>query len=139
MRRTSIVLVTSLALVLFACGSRFIKKEEIQRISKNYEGVYVLRERVETGNFDSLNKGARVKIFFKAAGDYVSIYAYPYSQPREEAVGKNILQLFESDFPDKKFSEEVLRQRISDLVEEYKGKPDAPVKPAKAAKPAGRK
>jgi type II secretion system-associated lipoprotein len=127
------------ALLLVACGSRFVKKEEIQRISKDYEGVYVLRERIETGNFDSLNKGARVKIFFKAAGDYVSIYAYPYSQPREEAVGKNILQLFEGDFPDKKFSEALLRQRISELVEEYKGKPDAPDKPAKAAKPKGRK
>lgn len=134
-----ISLLAVLAPILFACGSRFIKKEEIQKISKDYEGVYVLRESVETGNFDSLNKGARVKIFFKAAADYVSIYAYPYSQPREEAVGKNILQLFEGDFPEKKFSEALLRQRIGDLVEEYKGKPDAPAKPVKAAKPAGRK
>ena len=139
MRHTLRVLLPCFALVFFACGSRFIKKEEIQRISKDYEGVYVLRERVETGNFDSLNKGARVKIFFKAAGDYVSVYAYPYSQPREEAVGKNILQLFEGDFPDKKFSEELLRQRISDLVEEYKGKPDAPAKSAKGARPARRR
>lgn len=121
-----------------ACGSRFVKKEEIQRISKDYEGVYVLRQRVETGNFDSLNQGARVKIFFKATGEYVSVYAYPYSQPREEAVGKNILQLFEGDFPDKKFSEAVLRERIAALVEEYKGKPDQVEKTA--AKPrAGKK
>lgn len=133
MRRTFVVLVASLALGLLACGSRFIRKEEIQRISKDYEGVYVLRERVETGNFDSLNKGARVKIFFKAAGDYVSVYAYPSSQSREEAVGKNILQLFESDFPDKKFSEELLRQRIAGLVEEYKGKGDTPARRKKQA------
>jgi len=139
MRDTLRVLVSCLLLVSVACGSRFIKKEDIQRISKDYEGVYVLRERVETGNFDSLNKGARVKIFFKAAGDYVSVYAYPYSQPREEAVGKNILQLFEGDFPDRKFSEEFLRQRIGELVEEYKVKPDSPVKPAKAARPASRR
>ncbi len=139
MRHTSLVLVASLALAIVACGSRFIRKEEIQRISRDYEGVYVLRERVETGNFDSLNKGARVKLFFKAASDYVSVYAYPYTQPREEAVGKNILQMFESDFPDKKFSEELLRARIAELVEEYKGKSDVSGKSAKGAKATGRK
>ncbi|GAB4443483.1 MAG: hypothetical protein OHK0011_25760 [Turneriella sp.] len=139
MRRKPLVRSAFLALLLVACGSRFVKKEDIQRISKDYEGVYVLRERVETGNFDFLNKGARVKIFFKAAGDYVSIYAYPYSQPREEAEGKNILQLFEGDFPDKKFSEAFLRQRLAELIEEYKGKPDAPGKAGRGAKPKGRK
>jgi type II secretion system-associated lipoprotein len=139
MRSVFRIALAALATLLVACGSRFVKKEEIQRISKDYEGVYVLRERVETGNFDSLNKGARVKIFFKAAGDYVSVYAYPYSQPREEAVGKNILQLFEGDFPDKKFNEALLRERLAELLEEYRGKSDAPDKPAKAAKAKGRK
>lgn len=139
MRSAFPIALAALATLLVACGSRFVKKEEIQRISKDYEGVYVLRERVETGNFDSLNKGARVKIFFKAAGDYVSVYAYPYSQPREEAVGKNILQLFEGDFPDKKFNEALLRERLAELLEEYRGKSDASEKPAKAAKAKGRK
>ena len=127
-----------LCLPVIACGSRVIRKEEIQRISKDYEGVYVLRNQIDTGNFDSLNKGARVKIFFKAASDYVSVYAYPYSQAREEAVGKNILQLFEGDFPDKKFDEQLLRARLAELLEEYKGKPEVPAKPGKAAKKAGR-
>lgn len=113
-----------LFLPLLYCSSRFVKKEEVQRISKDYEKVYALKERVEVGNFDSLNKGAKVKIYFKATGEYISIYAYPHSQAREEAVGKNILQLFDTDFPDKKFSEEVFRQRLSLLFEEYKGKLD---------------
>lgn len=113
-----------LTALLFACSSRLVKKEEIVRISKEYEKVYVLKEKIDVGNFDSLNKGAKVRIFFKTSGDYVSIYAYPYSQPREEAVGKNILQLFESDFPNKKFSEQVLRERIAALLEEYKGNVD---------------
>lgn len=134
MRRTTFVLVAGIVVLLGSCGSRFIRKEEIQRLSKDYEGVYVLRESVETGNFESLNKGARVRIFFKAAADYVSVYAYPHSQQREEAEGKNILQLFESDFPDKKFSEEILRQRLSELIEEYRGKSDASVKQPKGAK-----
>jgi len=109
-----------------ACGSKLVRKEEVQRISKEYEGVYAVKERIDVGNFDTLNKGARVRIFFKTAGDYVSVYAYPYSQPREEANGKNILQMFEGDFPNKKFSEELLKQRIAALVEEYKGKLDKP-------------
>lgn len=118
-----------------ACGSKLVRKEEVQRISKDYEGIYVIKERIDVGNFDSLNKGARVRIFFKTAGDYVSVYAYPYSQPREEANGKNILQMFEGDFPDKKFNEELLRKKIADLVEEHKGKLPA----AEVVKPAGRR
>lgn len=114
--------------LLVGCGSRLVKKEDIQRISKDYEGVYVLRETVETGNFDSLTKGARVRIFFKATNDYIAVYAYPHTQPREEAVGKNILQLFESDFPNRKFDEQFLRKRLAQLLEEYKGKPEAPKK-----------
>ncbi len=120
--------------LLTACGSKLVRKEEVQRISKDYEGIYVVKERIDVGNFDSLNKGARVKIFFKTAGDYVSVYAYPYSQPREEANGKNILQMFEGDFPEKKFSEELLRKRIADIVEEHTGKlppAEAPKAPAR--------
>jgi len=119
-----------------ACSSRLVKKEEIQRISKDYEKVYTLKDRVEVGNFDSLGKGAKVRLYFKTTGEYVSVYAYPYSQLREEASGKNILQLFEGDFPNKKFSEEILRSRIANLVEEYKGKLDEPEK--KPAKKGGR-
>lgn len=113
-----------LFLPFLACSSRFVKKEDIHRISKDYDKVYALKERVEVGNFDSLNKGAKVKIYFKTAGDYISIYAYPYSQQREEAVGKNIMQLFETDFPDKKFSETAFRQKLATIFEEYKGKLD---------------
>ncbi len=138
-RRKIHTLLVALILLVMACSSKLVRKEEIQRISKEYEGVYVIKDRVDVGNFDNLNKGARVKVFFKTAGDYVSVYAYPYSQPREEAVGKNILQLFDTDFPDKKFSEEVLKQRIAQVVEEYKGKPDAPEKkPAKVAPKKGK-
>ncbi len=142
-----------LVALALACGSKLVRKEEVQRISKDYEGVYVVKERIDVGNFDSLNKGARVKIFFKTAGDYVSVYAYPYSQPREEANGKNILQMFEGDFPGKKFSEELLRQRIAAIVDEYTGKLDkAPtdkgfgadltkgkLPPSDGSKPSGRR
>ena len=101
MRRLPMLGFTALLIFLLPlihCSSRLVKKEEIQRISKDYEKVYSLKERVEIGNFDSLNKGAKVKIYFKTTGDYISIYAYPHSQAREEAVGKNVLQLFEADF-----------------------------------------
>lgn len=138
MRFLNLAVFPILVLSLITCGGKFIKKEDIQRISKDYEGVYVLRSNVETGNFESLSKGARVRLYFKAAGDYVAVYAYPHMQPREEAEGKNILQLFEGDFPDKKFSAEFLRQRLDELVEEYKGKSENP-KPVKSAKKAGKR
>lgn len=114
----------SVAVFSLYCGSRFVKKEEVHRISKDYEKVYVLKERIDIGNFDSLNKGAKIRVYFKTTGEYISVYAYPYSQPREEAQGKCILQIFESEFPDKKFKEELLRQRVDALIEEFKGKLD---------------
>jgi len=111
-------------IALCACGSKFVRKDDIHRISKDYEGIYVLKQTVEIGNFDSLNKGAKIRIYFKATGDYISIYAYPYSQVREEAVGKNIMQIFESDFPDGQFSEEKFREKLGSMVEPYQGKID---------------
>jgi type II secretion system-associated lipoprotein len=108
------------------CGGKFVRKDDVQRISKDYEQVFALKKKIDIGNFDSLNQGAKVKIFFKTAGDYVSVYAYPYSQPREEAVGKNILQMFESDFPNKIFSEQVFRDKLATLIEPYNGRLDPP-------------
>ena len=128
-RQQAFVLLLLTALFAAAgCGSRFVKKDDVVKVSKDYEKIYVLKERIDIGNFESLNKGAKVRIYFKTTGEYVSVYAYPYSQPREEAQGKSILQLFETDFPNKKFNDQVLRDRIGALLEEYKGKLDAGAK-----------
>jgi type II secretion system-associated lipoprotein len=124
-KQVFILLILIASIAGMACGSRFVKKDEVVKFSKDYEKVFVLKERIDIGNFESLNKGAKMRIYFKATGEYVSVYAYPYSQPREEAQGKCILQLFETDFPNKKFSEQVLRDRIGLLLEEHKGKLDA--------------
>lgn len=107
------------SILTLECGSAFIRKSDVKDLSKNYEGEYSVRERIDVGNFENLNKGARVKIFFKTTGDYVTVYAYPYSQAREEAVGKNILQLFEQDFPDRKFSTKYIEERLALLIEPY--------------------
>jgi len=106
-----------LILIAFSCSGKFVRKEEIQKIAADYTGVYALKEKIDIGNRDSLNKGAKVKIYFKTSGEFVSVYAYPYSQSREEAVGKNILQLFQADFPNKKFNETVFRERLGELIE----------------------
>lgn len=116
----------SLLALLSACSSKLVKKEEVVRISKDYENVYVLKDKIDVGNFESLNKGAKVRLYFKAGGEFITVAAYPYAQPREEASGKVILQVFEGDFPNKKFNEAVLRTRIGDLVEEYTGKLETP-------------
>jgi len=119
------------------CSSKLVKKDEVVRISKDFEGIFQLKDKVDVGNFESLNKGAKVKLIFKAGGEFVSVAAYPYTQPREEAAGKIILQVFEGDFPNKKWSEDLFRARLSELVEEFKGKLETPVA-AKGAKPADR-
>lgn len=109
----------AISILTLQCGSAFIRKADVKDLSKNYEGEYSVRERIDVGNFENLNKGARVKIFFKSTGDYVTVYAYPYSQAREEAVGKNILQLFEQDFPERKFSAQYIEERLAILIEPY--------------------
>ncbi|HRP68173.1 MAG TPA: type II secretion system-associated lipoprotein [Turneriella sp.] len=106
------------ALILLSCSSRFVKKEDVQEFSKEYEKTYVLKKNIEVGNFETLNEGAKVRVYFKTAGDYIAVYAYPYSQKREEAVGKNILQVFDADFPDKKFNPQVIRDKLAPLIAE---------------------
>lgn len=110
------------------CGGKFVRTADVQKISQDYEGVYSLKKKIDTGNYESLNQGAKVKIYFKTAGEYVSVYAYPYSQSREEASGKNILQLFDTDFPDKKFSESLLREKLDAIIEKHHGRLDPPKK-----------
>jgi len=107
-----------LILLMISCSGKFVRKEELQKIAADYTGVYSIKEKIDIGNRDSLNKGAKIKIYFKTSGEFVSVYAYPYSQSREEAVGKNILQLFQTDFPNKKFSDSVFRERLNELIEE---------------------
>ena len=76
-RSVGLFALVSLGIIGLACGGKFVRKEEVHRISKDYEGVYVLKDKVDVGNFDTLNKGAKVKLYFKAAGDYVAVQAYP--------------------------------------------------------------
>jgi len=121
-------------LTALSCSSRFVKKEEVQEFSKDYEKIYLLKKKIEVGNFETLNENAKVRIYFKTTGDYISVYAYPYSQNREEAVGKNILQLFDTDFPNKKFDPQVLKEKLAMLIEEDTGKPQNKAAKKKKAK-----
>ncbi|MBV6492152.1 MAG: hypothetical protein LDLANPLL_00143 [Turneriella sp.] len=121
-------------LTALSCSSRFVKKEEVQKFSKDYEKIYLLKKKIEVGNFETLNENAKVRIYFKTTGDYISVYAYPYSQNREEAVGKNILQFFDTDFPNKKFDPQVLKEKLAMLIEEDTGKPQNKAAKKKKAK-----
>ncbi|RME93673.1 MAG: type II secretion system-associated lipoprotein [Candidatus Hydrogenedentota bacterium] len=120
MSRYLFCIVIFFTILMIQCSGRFVKKEELQYLQKKYSGIYVIKKPVDIGNNRKLKPGMRVKLFFQSGSESVKVYAYPANEPREEALGKNILYLFEEDFPKEKYSREVLEKKLNEIVEEIK-------------------
>lgn len=94
-----------------------MKREELDYLNKKYAGEFIIKKPVDIGNNRKLKKGARVYIYFRSGSESVKVYAYPSNQPREEAIGKNILFLFEEDFPNEKYSRKLLEKKLDEIIE----------------------
>jgi len=108
------------ALFSFACSGRLVKREELKVLNQKYSKEYLLKEKADIGNNRSMKAGTRVKIFFRSDSDSVKVYAYRFNEPREQALGKNILYLFENDFPDEEYTLKYLEEKIDKLIIEAK-------------------
>lgn len=106
-----------LLFVFFSCSGRFVKKEELMELEKKYSGVYVMKQKVDVGNNQSVAQGSRVRLYFRSDSDSIKVYAYPFNQSREMAIGKNILLLFEEDFPKETYDRAFLEEKLKELVE----------------------
>ncbi|MCS6985757.1 MAG: type II secretion system-associated lipoprotein [Leptospiraceae bacterium] len=109
-------LVVCILLLLF-CSGRFVKKEELLELEKKYSGVYVIKKKIDVGNNETLSEGSRVRLYFRSDSEAIKVYAYPHNQSREMAVGKNILLLFEEDFPDEKYDRSYFEQKLGELID----------------------
>ncbi|MDH5716253.1 MAG: type II secretion system-associated lipoprotein [Spirochaetia bacterium] len=98
------------------CSGRFVKREELNYFSEKYAATYVLKKEIDIGNNKTMKAGTQVKLYFISDSSSVKVYAYLPALAREEAVGKNILLLFESDFPDEKYDREFLEKRLEEIL-----------------------
>lgn len=105
-----------LATVFSDCTISYIKEDTLKSLQEKYEAVYVCIHDISVGNDEFLKAGTRVRLYFQSGSNSLKVYAYPFETPRERALGKNILYLFDTDFPDNKFMEAVLDKRLNEIL-----------------------
>ena len=99
-----------------ACSGRFVKRDELDYLHKKYNGTYIISQKIDVGNKDEIKAGTRVKLFFTSNSESVKVYAFKFNVPREQAIGKNILYLFETDFPDEEYDRQLFEKKLAALV-----------------------
>ena len=104
-----IILLTQL--VAF-CSGRFVKREELKFLHEKYQGDFILKKKVDVGNNETMKAGTKVKVYFRSDSESVKVYAYKANEPREQAMGKNIIYLFETDFPDEEYDRKIFLQKL---------------------------
>ena len=106
----------STILSFVACSGRFVKKNELVWLKKSYKGQFSLKKEIDIGNNESLPAGSRVRLYFRSSSKNIRVYAYKFNEPRESAIGKNILYLFESDFEDEEYNRRVFLGKLNELI-----------------------
>lgn len=107
-----------LALVFEACSGRFVKREQLNELEQDYQGIYEIVADIDVGNndYEPLPVGSQVRLYFRSGGESVKVYAYPHTQRREEALGKNILYMFEGDFPEEEYDRKLFEEKLNTIV-----------------------
>ena len=114
------ILVIIPLLGFIACSPRFVKEDQIKEIEKKYTGTYILKKDIEVGVNELLKTGTKVKLYIVSGRKLIKVYAYPVKEDRESTLGQNILLLFETDFPDRKFNQEVFDKKLNEIVRKAK-------------------
>lgn len=108
-------------LLLAAGCSTFVPDEEAEKL-KVYESVngsyqdYILLVEVDRNDL-VLNKGERVRIIIVSGDEWIKVYAYRANEDLLKSMRFLILQMFNDDFPDKKFDREKFDQELGKIVE----------------------
>lgn len=104
------------SLLLFQCNSPMVKKDQLVYLHQKYSGQYVTLKPIDVGNNEVLPTGSLVMLYFKSTSEAIVAYAYRTNQSREMVIGKNILFMFESDFPNSDFKMEIFETRLAEMV-----------------------
>ncbi|MES0488674.1 MAG: type II secretion system-associated lipoprotein [Leptospirales bacterium] len=107
-------------LAFIACSPKFVKQDQVSELEKKYTGVYILKKNVEVGINEILKKGTKVRLYIVSGRKLVKVYAYPAKDNRESTLGQNILLLFETQFPEKKFNQEIFIKKLNEIVKKAK-------------------
>ena len=119
-------LITGL-LLISACSS-FIKDDDANRITLQYqEGEYILLDDLTRNNV-TLPKNSAVKLLVETSSDWIKVYAYDSKEELLKSTRLLLLYLFDVDFPDEKFNQEYFDSEINKLV---RPKGPADIKPVK--------
>jgi len=103
-----------MAYVLTGCALSFVKDDTLKALEKKYEGIYLCLTEMDIGNEDTMKSGTKVRLYFQSGTNSIKVYGYPIESPREQAIGKNIMYLFDTDFPDNKFEESVFDKKLAE-------------------------
>ncbi len=116
MIKTSVGRIFFIALIFTSACSTFIRDEDSGTLLLKYQaGEFVLLQNISR-NEEILPANSIVKLIVVPGDEWVKIYAYDSSE--ELLVSKRVLllYLFQSDFPDEKFSQEFLDAELLKLV-----------------------
>jgi type II secretion system-associated lipoprotein len=108
------------AIAVFSCTLNYIKDDELKSLDKEFEGVYVTVKEIDVGNNNKIPAGTMVRLYFNSTSTSVKVYAYDEKEVREKALGKLILYMFDTDFPDKIFLKELMVKKLFEIVKRVK-------------------
>ena len=120
MKSQSILLISILTSVALSCSGKLVKDEQVRELDEKYMGEYVTTTTIDIGNLETMKAGTKVKLYFQSGKKSIKVYAYPVHETREQAMAKSIVILFKSDFPDEKYDQAMLEQKIGEVVRKEK-------------------
>lgn len=97
-----------------------LQEEELKSLHESYNDTYILLKDTDVGNGLTLKAGTRIKLYFKSGSDSIKVYAYLTNQERESVLGKNILYLFDTDFPESEYNRKFLDAKLEKLMRKAK-------------------
>ncbi|MCL1833588.1 MAG: type II secretion system-associated lipoprotein [Leptospirales bacterium] len=103
--------------LLFILGcSTFIRDEDANKITLKYqEGEYLLLEDLTRNNI-TIPKNRAVKLLVETSSDWIKVYAYDSREELLKSTRVLLIYLFDSDFPNEKFNNELFDSEISKIV-----------------------
>lgn len=109
------IIILIVSLFITGCSS-FVPDEDSESITLKYQaGEYVLLEDINRNNV-IFSKGSIVKLLVVTGDEWVKIYAYNSDEELLSSTRFLLLYLFEGDFPDEEFSQDVLDAELLKVV-----------------------
>lgn len=116
MTKKNIGIIIITALLLIPACSTFIRDEVSESITLKYQaGEFVMLQDLKR-NDSVLPANSAVKLIVITGDEWIKIYAYDAKEDLLSSKRILLLYLFESDFPEEKFSQEFLDNELLKLV-----------------------